>query len=115
MYTKVDRIKQLKVLSQALGKLVPIAEKYVPNKLEQYKNAIARTAFLLKNGFTQDDLSSLSRSVPDVFDRHRDWKSEILEQKEDGSWCEPDWFTELEKVLQPVLEAAGMLRQLGYY
>lgn len=114
-YTRDDRNKQLNDLSKALGKLIPIAEKYATRNLQQYEDAKKKIQFLLDNGFTQEDLSLLSREVPDVFDRHRDWESRILEQKEDGSWSEPDWFFELEAVLQPALEAAGVLRRLGYY
>lgn len=114
-YTKDDRAEQLSELYQALSRLIPIAEKYVPGNLLQYEGAKAKAGFLLKNGFTQEELSTLSREIPDVFDRHRDWESQILEQKEDGSWCEPCWFVELEAILQPALEAAGVLRRLGYY
>lgn len=114
-YTKEDRIHQLNELEKALNDLIPIAAKSSIAKLREYEQAISEVKRLLKDGFTQKDLSLLSRSVPDVFDRHRDWESQYLEQKTDGTWYEPDWFIELEKVLQPTLEAAGVLRQLGYY
>ncbi|GGD12714.1 hypothetical protein [Halopseudomonas salina] len=114
-YTKNDRTEQLNELCLALSRLIPIAEKYAPGNLQQYEGAKAEADFLLTNGFTQEELSTLSREVPDVVDRHRDWESQILEQQEDGTWCEPSWFVELEAVLQPALEAAGVLRRLGYY
>lgn len=68
-YTKNDRTEQLNELCLALSRLIPIAQKYAPGNLQQYESAKAKADFLLKNGFTQEELSTLSREVPDVVDR----------------------------------------------
>jgi len=69
---------------------------------------------LLGGAFDQEELSKLSRSIPDAFSRHKDWVPPV-EPVGDGRWQEPDWFLRFESKLQPVLDIAEKLRQIGYY
>ncbi len=115
IYSEEDRKRQLVELVEALKELIPLAGKLDLHQTADYENALARSGRLLAEGFTQKELSTLSRSVPDVFHRHRDWESSILVEGEDGSLAEPEWFRELEEKLQPVLKAAAELSVMGYY
>jgi hypothetical protein len=112
-YTVEERRQQLVDLAAALPRLIEMV-RTLPKLLHlvpEYEGALVRTGELLKQGFDQAQLSSLSRSVPDAFIRHEEW-SPPLELHADGSWREPEWFAPLEERLQPVLKAAGMLREL---
>jgi hypothetical protein len=103
-------------MERSLGELIPVAEATPAtiNLVSQYREALERTRALIGGAFNQDDLSSLSRCIPDAFHRHKDWMPP-LEQSEDGRWQEPDWFKRLEAKLLPVLDIAAKLREIGYY
>ncbi|ULU23185.1 hypothetical protein [Dyella terrae] len=115
-YTPNDRIEQLRVLERSLAELIPVAEATPAtiNLVPQYRDALKKARALIGGAFSQEDLSSLSRSIPDAFHRHKDWMPP-LEQSEDGSWQEPDWFRHLDGKLLPVLDIATKLREIGYY
>jgi hypothetical protein len=112
-YTNDERMEQLKVLAAALDDFLPLVlaraeySRWVP----QYKAARKRIEELLQAGFEQTDLSTLSQTVPDL--SHRDWQP--LEQFGDGKWREPAWFVKFERRHQSVMDAAMVLRTLGYY
>lgn len=114
LYTRAERQRQLVDLINALTVLIPEVERLsdFANKAENYREARSVAKRLLKEGFTQDDLSALSRSIPDLFSRHKDWVPP-LEPTAGGGRKEADWFVRLDGKLQPVLEAAFLLRTLG--
>lgn len=115
-YTVFDREAQLRELVAALPPLIehvrgkPQFESVTP----QYEAALDAARALLASGFTQEQLSALGRSVPDIFVRRKEWTPPLV-QNQDGSWGEAGWFTELEAVLQPAIRAAGILCLVGYY
>ncbi|MCF5805777.1 MULTISPECIES: hypothetical protein [Pseudomonas syringae group] len=114
-YTEAERIQQLRKLEQALVALLPVSIQLGLEQTPDYHEALCRTRVLLETGFTQTDLTDLSRSVPDAVPRGRDWEARYLVQKADGSWRWPEWFSELESRLVPVIRTAETLRTLGYY
>jgi hypothetical protein len=111
-----ERQRQLAELVASLRALIPVVAEtpQVSHLTIAYEQAMAQATALLHAGFRQEELSALSRSVPDIVSRHKDWMPP-LEQEKDGSWREAPWFTNIEPLLQPVLKAAGLLRVLGYY
>jgi hypothetical protein len=115
-YSTAERRQQLAELAAALPELITItrATPQVFHLVSQYESALAEENKLLRNGFNQEQLSGLSRMVPDAFMRHKEWLPPS-EQLSDGQWREPEWYVALESKLQPVLKAAGVLRELGYY
>lgn len=115
-YTVAERTQQLHALVFALDELIPVlrALPEFSDRVAEYQAARERAVELTQVGFDQGDLSSLSRAVPDLFYRHKDWAPPLVELA-DGRWSEPKWFIELERKLQPVLEAAQKLQTLGYY
>jgi hypothetical protein len=114
-YTEIDRKSQLAALRQALVELIPVAKSTGVPQSAAYERALAETGRLIARGFVQEELTSLSRMVPDVVLRHKDWESQLLVRNADGRWVFPKWFEELECKLQPALKAAGVLAVLGYY
>lgn len=79
-----------------------------------YRECLVRADNLLANGFSQEQLSELSRSVPQLFWLHKEWVPP-LELALDGRWVEPRWFREYAPKHQAVVEAAEQLRVLGEY
>lgn len=115
-YTTDDRQKQLATLAAALRELIPVVAalpEYAAS-VPDYEAALQLTERLLRDGGTQAQLTALANAVPDLFLRHREWCPPV-EQAPSGDWREPEWFTRLEARLQPVLQAAGVLRVVGYY
>ncbi|MFM2479589.1 hypothetical protein [Celerinatantimonas sp. MCCC 1A17872] len=112
-YTKEDRIKQLKILIPALENLIAYLKenKLFLEQVGSYESALEQARRLLMEGFTQQELSALGRSVSDLFFRHKEWVPPFEQEN-----LEPaKWFVELEKYLQPALSAAGILSIIGYY
>lgn len=113
-YTEADRRSQLAALRAALTELIPAAEAAGVSQVTAYQQALSETDRLLASGFTQEDLKALSRMVPDVVPRSKDWESQLLVQNSEGNWVFPGWFETLEPKLQPALEAAAVLGFIGY-
>ena len=115
-YTVLDREAQLRQLVAALPPLIEHVRgrPQFASVAPQYEAALDTARALLASGFTEEQLSTLGRSVPDVFVRHKEWTPPLV-QYQDGSWVEAEWFTELEAVLQPAMRAAGILCLVGYY
>jgi hypothetical protein len=115
-YTVGEREAQLGELIAVLPPLIEHvhASEKLSSLAPKYQSALAMARGLLAAGFSQEQLSELGRSVPDAFHRHKEWRPPLVQQS-DGSWAEPNWFAELEAVLQPALRAAGVLRIVGYY
>jgi PAS domain-containing protein len=115
-YTREERIEQLHALERALVELIPVVEA-TPEAASftgRYIDALESTKALLGRPFDQEDLSTLSRSIPDVFPRHKDWMPP-LQRTEDGHWQEAEWFKRLDGKLLPVLDVAAKLRVIGFY
>lgn len=115
-YTANDRIEQLRALEQSLVDLIPLVEATPAkaNLAPQYQCALEKVRALMDGVFEQEDLSQLSRAIPDAFPRHKDWIPP-LELSEDGHWQEPEWFKRLDSKLAPVLNIAAKLRVVGFY
>ncbi|TDV67623.1 hypothetical protein [Pseudomonas sp. LP_7_YM] len=114
-YTPHERRQQLMQLGQALENLIPLARRMKLDQRHQYEQALDKTRSLLASGFGAGELAVLAASVPDVFERHRDWQTPYLAEQADGSWRLPDWLEELERYLDPVLKYTYALRSLGCY
>jgi hypothetical protein len=114
-YTEEDRLMQLQKLVTTLECLISylMLKQLFLDKLDSYESALQEAKSLLENGFTQKQLSTLGRSVPDLFSRHKEWIPP-LENEGDFS-TEAKWFLELEEQLKPALSAAGVLGIVGYY
>ena len=115
-YTADDRITQLTVLAAALRQAIPAVASHSPvaHRGAEFKAALAQCERLLQSGFTQEELYALSRAVPELFRRHKDWLPP-MERAPNGQLFEAPWFAELDAKLQPVVQAAEALRQVGYY
>jgi hypothetical protein len=115
-YTQQERVKQLKTLIDALSELIPLIanDPLHVRRSDEYIDALERAKLLLSQGFCQEELSALSRSVPDLYFRHKDWQPP-MERDSEGNWHETIWFADLEKKLLPALNAAQVLRTIGYY
>jgi hypothetical protein len=114
-YTEEDRLMQLQKLVTTLECLISYLnqKQLFLNKIDSYESALQEAKNLLENGFTQQKLSTLGRSVPDLFSRHKEW---IPPLENEGDFSkEAKWFLELEEQLNPALSAAGVLSIVGYY
>jgi hypothetical protein len=115
-YSEKDRRRQLRLLAERLRALVAFLE-VVPalaDRASHYGQALAEAERLQREGFTRAELVALSDAVPDLFSRHREWEPPAV-RRADGSLAEVPWFAPLEERLQPALEAASWLRQIGWY
>lgn len=115
-YSTKDRQAQLERLAAALRSLIAVLPSIqeFSSRVGDYESALQRCEALLLKDFTQEQVSELSRSVPDLYFRHKEWVPP-LERTPAGEWREPDWFVGLEERLQAVLKAAELLRIVGYY
>ena len=114
-YTHVERKAHLTKLKKALERLCTHLEKtgLFPEALNVYKTSKTDVELMFITAFSQSDLSKLSRSIPDLYNRHKDWQRPL--EKTEVGFREPDWFKELETYLQPVLQNARLLREIGHY
>ena len=115
-YTIRERRRQLKSLAKSLRELIPTvaANPEFSDRTPLYQVALDETERLLQQGFVQEDLSNLAKSIPDLFFRHKEWMPPV-EETDDGKSVQPEWFVKLESRLVPVLRNAMILRELGYY
>jgi hypothetical protein len=114
-YTDKDRRRQLRQLAERLPALIAFLRS-VPElaaRAPVYEAALALTLRLQKEGFGREELVALSDAVPDVFQRYRDWEPPAV-RLPDGRVVDVPWYAPLQEVLQPVLDAAGWLRGIGW-
>ncbi|HHP0483038.1 hypothetical protein CGJ38_19840 [Vibrio parahaemolyticus] len=113
-YTNNDRLMQLNDLKGRLTLLIAHLQlNHNDTKIISiYERALFDVDELICNGFNQNQLSNVSDSIPDLFNRHKDWVPP-LEAGSDGKLSEPQWFLALENYLQPVLKSARKLKELG--
>jgi hypothetical protein len=111
-----DRQAQLKELAAALLDLIAYISEHdvYTQELAALRWNLAECNRLLHEGFTQPDLSRLSRQFRPFLDTHKDWIPP-LERLPDGGWQEPDWYPELEARHARAREAAFALRVMGEY
>jgi hypothetical protein len=95
----------------ALCEYLPQAPDYLDaaHIIREYR---VRIASLLESGFDQDSLSALSRSIRPIIYTHKEWIPPLVERA-DGSWQEPDWFPELNRLHEVMLQKALDLRIIG--
>ncbi|AUW04775.1 TPA: hypothetical protein P0E37_005050 [Vibrio campbellii] len=113
-YTNNDRLMQLNDLKGRLTLLIAHLQLNHNDAkiISIYECALFDVDELICNGFNQNQLSNVSDSIPDLFNRHKDWVPP-LEAGSDGKLSEPQWFLALENYLQPVLKSARKLKELG--
>ena len=113
-YTNNDRLMQLNDLKGRLTLLIAHLQLNHNDAkiISIYERALFDVDELICNGFNQNQLSNVSDSIPDLFNRHKDWVPP-LEVGSDGKLSEPQWFLALENSLQPVLKSARELKELG--
>ena len=113
-YTNTDRLMQLNDLKGRLTLLIAHLQLNHNDAkiISIYERALFDVDELICNGFNQNQLSNVSDSIPDLFNRHKDWVPP-LEVGSDGKLSEPQWFLALENYLQPVLKSARKLKELG--
>jgi hypothetical protein len=68
-FTPAKRQQQLQLLAEALERFLPELELsgQYPQQLGAYRSVLLETQRLLASGFCQEDLSTLSRGVPQLF------------------------------------------------
>jgi len=115
-YTAEDRNNQLINLANTLRELIPVVTAFpeFSSKVKCYELALGEAEILLNSSFSQEQLSALGRSVPDLFFRHKEWFPPLVEVSP-GNWQEEEWFKALDAKLLPALSAARLLCEVGYY
>ena len=115
-YTVEERITQLQALATALREAIPVVAAHSPvaHRDAEFSAALTECERLLQTGFTQEELSTLSRAVPNLFPRYKEWMPP-MDRAPNGQLFEAPWFAEVDAKLQPVVHAAEKLRQVGFY
>ena len=116
LYTDAERVKQLRALEQALSAFIPvIAETEELRSSESaYRACMEEISRLLSCGFSQEDLSRLSRAVPRLFWLHKEW-TPPLDRKSEGNYKEARWFADADRLHERVVQLASELRVMGRY
>jgi hypothetical protein len=113
-YSDDEKRSHLCDFVDAMKKLLasPDLREQYPQCLAAYTECIERGRLLLVRGFTQTDLSALSRSFQPVLWSHPHWDPPTI-QRPDGKWFEPEWYSRLESFHQPAADAARHLNVVG--
>ena len=111
-----ERLQQLKSLVAAIQAFLPVLAgvEDLRKSIPAYEACVAEAERLVAEGFSQADLSNLSRAVPCLFWIHKEWMPQ-LEQATDGNYSEPSWFRVADSLHQAVHDAAEELRVIGRY
>ena len=118
-FSQAEREDQLRTLAEALARFIAELESSgkFSEEVATYRQALHETQRLLADGFNQNDLGVLSRSVPRLFWLHKEWSPplEEIQGKTGTSLVEPAWFRRLEPFEAHVAVAAERLRVIGEY
>ncbi len=116
-YSEKEREKHLQNLIEVIEALLPEIEQsgHYIDSLAAYTNACLAAKQLLAEGFVQEDLSKLSRSIPRLFWLHKEWSPPLEPDPSGGTFVEPLWFQRLEPLESKVAAAAEKLRVIGEY
>lgn len=112
-FSEKQRVEQLRSLIGSINLLIPALQesKQYVDSIETLQEAALEANRLLVEGFVQDDLSNLSRSVPRLFWLHKEWCPPL----EADGLSEPLWFKTLAPLEAKVTEASERLRVIGEY
>lgn len=117
-FSEQERTEHLQQLLNGLNLLIPALEESgrYEDSLKSYKAAREKTSQLLSQGFTQEELSALSRAIPKLFWLHKEWMPPLEKVSSTGASSEePLWYKKLEPLEAVVTEAAEKLRMVGEY
>lgn len=112
-YTESERRQHLEDFTKATENLLVELEQSdrFSDAVPAYRDAMDQAKRFLEVGFTQDDLSKLSREAPQLFWLHPHWMPPLEESG--GKYKEPNWFSKLEPFKRQVTAAAYQLRVTG--
>ena len=116
-YSEKERAQHLQDLVSAIEAFLPELQQsgqYL-EALAAYQQSCAEAKQLLFRGFVQEDLSNLSRNVPQLFWLHKEWSPPAEWLSPAGKSCDAHWFTRLEPLEVAIIAAAEKLRIVGEY
>jgi hypothetical protein len=114
VYSEDEKRSQLHDFVSAMEQILasPDLQEHFPEALTNYAECLHQGRLLLDAGFTQADLSALSRSFQPVLWTHPHWDPPLIEMP-DGSRHEPEWYSRFERLHEHAAKAAERLRVLG--
>ncbi len=114
-YTVSERRQHLEDFIKATENLLVELEQSdrFSDAVPAYRDAMDQAKRFLEVGFTQDDLSKLSREAPQLFNLHPHWTPP--HEESGGRSKVPDWFFKLEPFERRVTDTAYQLRVTGEY
>ena len=116
-YSEKEQARHLQGLVNAIEAFVPELQQsgHHLETLVAYQRSCAEAKQLLLQGFVQEDLSNLSRSVPQLFWLHKEWSPPVEWLALAGESRDAHWFKRLEPLEAAVTAAAEKLRVVGEY
>jgi hypothetical protein len=114
VYSHDEKQSHLRDFVDAMELLLasPDLQDQYPEWQTHYVGCLRCGRLLLDTGFTQVDLSALSRSFQPALWAHPHWNPPLIEMP-DGTWREPEWFLRFERIHEQAAKAAERLRVLG--
>ncbi len=106
-YSTQDRILQLEEVVRTLGRLIDFYKCHpkFQDLIPECENAKIKAEALIRNGFTQSELSSLGRLVTDHW--------QVPSQVTTPDYMDSPWYLELRLHLDPALAALSKLTFMG--
>lgn len=90
----------------------PVLAEHYPEAVKNYGECLKVARSLVDTGFSQEDLSSLSRAFEPVLYTHKEWVPPLV-QNADGAWRTPEWYDAFEKLHGSAAKRAYQLRVTG--
>lgn len=114
VYSEDERRSHLRDFVEAMEQLLasPDLQEQYSESLTNYQECLRRGRLLLDSGFTQADLSALSRSFQPALWTHPHWDPPLTEMP-DRTRREPEWYLRFERLHERAATAAERLRVLG--
>jgi hypothetical protein len=114
VYSHDEKHSQLLELVSALEILLASPElfEHYPESVRNFTECLRLARSLVDRGFTQEQLSELSRTFMPVLWAHPHWNPPLI-QSEDGTWREPDWYPRFEKIHERATTAVQQLLVLS--